>query len=200
MNVEQSAPPLGLRALELARGEVGVRETAPNRGPRVEAYQRGCVRAGMRPGFAVGLEWCAAFVSWCVYHAAWTSTVPGVRPYDDPEAVAAARASTWLSDDPGTPVGWRAAVSELVQDARATGVLRLPQSAEEPREGDLLIYGRAGGSPLRNGRGHVGVCSAWGDRMAAICGNDGDAVREVELGPDGEHPSCGPLLAWIRLG
>jgi len=56
---------IGRRALEVARGEIGVREDPPgsNRGPRVDTYQD-----------AQGQPWCAHFVSWCVGQA-------GDRPF-----------------------------------------------------------------------------------------------------------------------
>lgn len=53
-----------IRALEIARGEIGVQERGgPNRGPRVDQYQE----ADSLPG--VGYAWCAAFVQWCFKQA-----------------------------------------------------------------------------------------------------------------------------------
>lgn len=52
------------RALEVAGGELGVREYGgPNRGPAVERY--------LRHVFAQpGQPWCCAFVVWCLWEAA----------------------------------------------------------------------------------------------------------------------------------
>jgi len=179
MSPTQAPPSLGIAALALARAELarGVAEEPPgsNTGPDVRRYLAGCVRGGRRLNLTVG-AWCAAFASWCVWRAR------GERAYDGD-------ALEWPGGLPGLPpTGYRAAVSELVDDARATGALLLPQAAEEPLPGDLLVWEH-----------HVGICSAWGAARAAICGNDGDAVAEVELGPNGEHPRAGVLLAWIRL-
>ncbi len=51
------------RTLEIARGEVGVRETPRNRGRRVEQYLKAC-------GLPGGYAWCSAFVAWCAKEAA----------------------------------------------------------------------------------------------------------------------------------
>lgn len=56
---------LRTRALEIAIGELGVRETSPNRGPRIERYQRA---AGLTPG----QPWCVAFLVFCFDEAART--------------------------------------------------------------------------------------------------------------------------------
>ena len=50
-------------AVEVARAELGVCETANNQGPRVEEYQRA---VGLHPGDA----WCAAFAYWVFNEAA----------------------------------------------------------------------------------------------------------------------------------
>ena len=55
--------PLVSRALDIARGEVGVREVGRNRGQRVEEYQKA---VGLLPGD----PWCAAFVCWAFVRAA----------------------------------------------------------------------------------------------------------------------------------
>lgn len=53
------------KVLDLAAAEVGVRETAPNRGERVDEYHR---YAGRDPASAD--SWCAQFVWWVLGHAA----------------------------------------------------------------------------------------------------------------------------------
>lgn len=54
-----------VKLLELAAAEIGVRETSPNRGQRVDEYHR---YAGRDP--AAADSWCAQFVGWCFGHAA----------------------------------------------------------------------------------------------------------------------------------
>lgn len=53
------------KLLEMAAAEVGVRETSPNRGPRVDEYHR---YAGRDPAQAD--SWCAQFVGFVAGHAA----------------------------------------------------------------------------------------------------------------------------------
>jgi hypothetical protein len=53
------------KVLDLAALEVGVRETSPNRGQRVDEYHR---YAGRDPAQAD--SWCAQFVWWVIGHAA----------------------------------------------------------------------------------------------------------------------------------
>lgn len=53
------------KVLDIAAGEVGIRETAPNRGPRVDEYH---TYAGRVPSAAD--SWCAQFVWWVIGHAA----------------------------------------------------------------------------------------------------------------------------------
>jgi hypothetical protein len=56
--------PLRIRALNIARREVGTHEVGfHNRGKRVDQYQR----ADSLPG--VGYAWCMAFVQWCYREA-----------------------------------------------------------------------------------------------------------------------------------
>lgn len=57
--------PFVSKLLDIAAGEVGVRETSPNRGQRVDEYHR---YAGRDPAQAD--SWCAQFVWWCLGHAA----------------------------------------------------------------------------------------------------------------------------------
>jgi hypothetical protein len=56
--------PLVKKVLDVARGEVGVREVNSNRGKRVEEYQR----ADLLPG--VGYAWCASFCGWSILQGA----------------------------------------------------------------------------------------------------------------------------------
>lgn len=58
---------LAIAALEIARGEIGVREDPPNsnRGPRVDQYLR---RSGLDPA-ADSYSWCGAFLWWTLSEA-----------------------------------------------------------------------------------------------------------------------------------
>ena len=55
-----------LRALEIAHGEIGVREVTRNRGPRIDEYLRSVELDPTRGSY----PWCAAFVYWCLLQAA----------------------------------------------------------------------------------------------------------------------------------
>lgn len=68
--------PLVAKALEIAAGEIGVREKGgKNRGPQVDAY---VAAAGLDPNR--GYPWCAAFVFWCFHSAAMEAGVPNPCP------------------------------------------------------------------------------------------------------------------------
>jgi CHAP domain len=62
------------KVLDIAAGEVGVRETAPNRGPRVDEYH---IYAGRDPALAD--SWCAQFIWWVLGHAADYEGTAGLR-------------------------------------------------------------------------------------------------------------------------
>lgn len=98
--------------------------------------------------------WCAATASWCLATA---------EPVLDPA---------------GVPHGYRAAVHELVTDAKARDKWRGP--AERPELGWLAVWRRNGKDPLRGQEGHVGRVSRIGsDTFATIEGNVGNTVDEV---------------------
>lgn len=63
------------KLLDIAAAEVGVRETSPNRGQRVDEYHR---YAGRDP--ALTDSWCAQFLYWCYGHAAEALGVPNPLP------------------------------------------------------------------------------------------------------------------------
>jgi hypothetical protein len=63
------------KLLDIAACEVGVRETAPNRGQRVDEYHR---YAGRDP--AAADSWCAQFVGFCSGHAAEALDLPNPLP------------------------------------------------------------------------------------------------------------------------
>jgi hypothetical protein len=135
--VDQVPPSLGLEVLRLARAELaaGVRETRPNGSDVIDGYAPICERNG-RPIRVVGGPWCARFVTELRRRAA--------RALGLPDTVL------------------RAAVAELVDDARREGTWRDVSAAEVLQVGDWLVMGRAGQDPRTGGMGHVEIVEAEG--------------------------------------
>lgn len=145
---------LGVAALAWSVAHLGLREDPPgsNAGPEISLWLAACERGGRPIGIKSG-SWCAAFA--CAAQAA-------VRAPDEAPAH-----------------GRRAAVHELVEDARAFGTWRDP--SYRPKVGDLAIFRRNGADPRFQGEGHVGrVETIDGDTYTTIDGNSGDAVARVE--------------------
>lgn len=157
---------LAVALQELAAGVVED-PLGSNSGERVGEYLAGCVRDldgdGVEDRLRLGAaQWCAAFVGFCDHVAGVTG-----RP-------------------------WRAAVAELVRDAREAGTLR-EVLAYDPRPGDLAIWRRGGQDPRHGGLGHVGrVETISEDWIATIDGNHGDKVARVLRRQDDPD-----LVAWI---
>lgn len=158
------APPsLGLRALELVRAQLGVRETPGAAHTKAildflygcTAHRlRGAQLAGRRLGLATDeTSWCMALQGWADHSAA---------------------------QDGETVPPWRAACWEGVADSREAGTWRDVSSGYEPKPGDLAFYRRAGGDP-RNAwnQGHVVrvASTVTGGHFEGLAGNEGDAVR-----------------------
>lgn len=170
VHAEPSSPPADIpsdfagRALARAQAHVGTREVPPNGGPFVAACFSHTRRGGHPTGLTSG-DWCAAFVALCEAEAA----LPG-------EVV---------------PEG-RAAVHELVEDAKSAGKLHLAGSGYVPKPGDLAIRGRAGESPLAGGHGHVQCVETFTTEAdyVTIDGNHEDSVARVT--------NTDPPLAWIE--
>lgn len=175
---------LGAFALAAAVAELerGAREEPPgtNGGPDIERYLSGCVRGGRPIGIKTG-AWCAAFAGWC-----------------DHEAQRAMRAAN-PGSAPTPPVEWRAAVWELVEDARRSGAWR-EVGEYSPLAGDLAIYKRSGQDPRHQGHlGHVGRVEVpppdAAGRYTTIDGNSGPGgyrVARVE-----HHLPEAALVGWI---
>jgi hypothetical protein len=192
---------LGLLALATAQGELarGVREAHPGQhdGPDVDRYLSGCIR-NRHPLPLHGVNWCAAFASWCTW-TAWSS---------GSAAGFAADTLAWPTARDGTapplpPIGYRAAVAELVADARTNGTwhdiqeLGAPPSAPAP--GDLLIFARDGGDPRHGGLGHVGFCaSVDGATRWTLLGGNGPGGR-VALEPRSTSDTIEKLVGWISM-
>lgn len=157
-----SGSPLGLRALDRARSQLGVKEASGNNdGPEIAKYFAGATRiidGQEKPtGWAPGWEWCAAFASWCAFEARQGA-----------ESV---------------PHGWRIAVWELVRDARASGAWRdwTVGTTSGPKPGDLVIYRRKGDPRQAGQTGHVARCVTWdGARLVTIGGNEHNAVTQQD--------------------
>ena len=66
----------GSTPLDVALTQLGVRETAPNRGPQVDEYLRS---VGLEPT-AGSYPWCVAFVRWCCSRVGvWLPRTAGVK-------------------------------------------------------------------------------------------------------------------------
>lgn len=177
-NMGVARPTLGQRALAHAVAEVGVKETpGPGNTKRVLEFLSVCIgrpeRGPAANGKPLGLNqdsfaWCAAFASWCM--------------------VQAANEGDTLPHEP------RAAVWELVADARERGTWRDVSSGYKPKPGDLGIYKRAGGDPRIKGQsGHVDRVETVGaSTYTAIGGNEADQVRR-EL----QRYDATDVVGWI---
>lgn len=182
--------------LDLARAALaaGVCESPPysNRGVAIDEYLRGCVRGG-RPLGVLGVPWCAAFVAWCLWHAT----------YGD-EAATRARAwsaRAYVETGEGPPVGWRAAVAELVADARGTSTWHDVSEGVSPAPGDLLVMSRSGQDPRHGGTGHVAIVDevSEGGGLWTIGGNESDAVRRTLRGVGTAADEEAPIVGWIEV-
>lgn len=156
---------LGLRALDVARTQLGVREaTGRNDGSQIAQYFEGATRTTngreLATGWLPGWDWCAAFASWCGWRAGGLGESP--------------------------PHGRRIAVWELVKDARMLG--RFDEVAawgRGPRPGDLVIWRRSGDPRLEGQTGHVSRCVSWDGRtLWTIGGNEENRVREADVSAD----------------
>lgn len=178
--------PLRAAIVRLARAELGVHERPSNVVPYAPRVVRG--GAWLR---VQGLEWCARFATDIVWRA-WSLAVRGDRVFTAlPEALILG----WRAEARGNmpPFTWRAAVSEVIRDARACGAWHDVTEAGEPLPGDLVCYFRAvngvENDPRAGGAGHVAIDVGGG---LVVSGNDGDEVREA---PRGKWRLCG----WVRV-
>lgn len=135
--------------LQRAIAEVGVKETP---GPASTPRIDEYLSVCVRNGKLLGLRGDDQF-SWCAAFASWCGLPEGMTP--------------------------RAAVAELVADARARGLWRDGSVWRDPQPGDLAIYTRAGQDPRHGGSGHVNrvVQQLGGGMMRTVGGNEQDAVR-----------------------
>lgn len=138
--------------LQRAMAEVGVQETP---GPASTTRIDQYLSVCIRNGKLLGLRGDDQF-SWCAAFASWCGLPDGMTP--------------------------RAAVAELVSDARALGLWRDGSVWRDPQPGDLAIYARAGQDPRTGGSGHVNrvVQKLGGGMMRTVGGNEQDAVRLSE--------------------
>jgi hypothetical protein len=156
---------LGLRALEIARTQLGVRESSgKNDGAPIAQYFDGATRivSGKEQptGWLPGWDWCAAFASWCGWRAAGSGEQP--------------------------PHGKRIAVWELVRDARQLGRWDdVSGWGRGPRPGDLVVWRRSGDPRLEGQTGHVSRVVSWdGVSLVTIGGNEENRVREADVAAD----------------
>ena len=176
-----SGSPLGLRALDRARSQLGVKEaTGNNDGPEIAKYFAGATRiinGQEKPtGWAAGWEWCAAFASWCAFEARQGAET--------------------------VPHGWRIAVWELVRDARASGAWRdwTLGASSGPRPGDLVIYRRKGDprQPGQTGQHEDGKISGMQILSARSGTRRGGATLRHSTW--GRGCPCTSRCTWTLLG
>lgn len=155
----EAPAPLGERALAWSLEQLGRGEEPPgsNGGPWVRELLAPCRRRGSEAwlGLAAG-NWCAAFAS----SAMSIVLEPGETP----------------------PHGYRAAVAELVADARAAGAWHDVAEGAPVWPGDLAIFRRDGQDPRTGGTGHVGRVEELHQDggYTTIDGNHQNAVGRVE--------------------
>ncbi|NUP06719.1 MAG: CHAP domain-containing protein [Polyangiaceae bacterium] len=169
---------LGERALAIALKELGVAETpGPKHTQRILDFLKVCIGRPERGAAAAGkplglasdeIAWCAAFQSWCMLQAANEGDV--------------------LPHEP------RAAVWEIVADARERGTFRDVSTGYRPNVGDLGIYKRAGGDPRIKGQnGHVDRVETIGaEAYTAIGGNENNQVRR-----EAQRYDASDIAGWI---
>jgi hypothetical protein len=150
-----AAPDALLReTLDIARGEIGVREDPPNsnRGPKVDQYVR---EVGLNP--ASGFPWCAAFVYWCFSQGA---RVAGV--------------SNPLIKTAGVQDHWQRAIAggiHCISAAEAAG------NPDEIQPGMIFVMGMSGGA------GHTGLVERIsGSLLTTIEGNTNDNGSREGIG------------------
>ena len=157
---------LALRALDVARTQIGVAEsTGRNDGQQIARYFNGCTRRSkngveLPTGWQSGWDWCAAFASWCVYEAAKNGALP--------------------------PHGRRITVWELIRDAKENQAWQDASDWNDgPDAGDLVCFKRDGDPRLEGQTGHVARCVSFREgRLVTIGGNETNRVREADVTSD----------------
>jgi hypothetical protein len=115
-------------------------------------------------------------------------------------AAAALEAELDTEQEPvGIPHGYRAAVWELIEDAKANGTWRPRGSGYRPKRGDLLCSARAGQNPEKRGSGHVEVVVEPSGPLRVhpltLGGNEANQIVEADF--DLEQPD---YLGCIERG
>ena len=181
----------GPALVHLASSFVGAHEDPPgsNTQPRVDAaIGTRTVRNGKWIDVK-GLEWCARFAS----GMAWLCAGGVDRALSwTPEAYRAGAEPL--------PFGMRAAVSELVADAVASGAWRSRESGYVPSPGDLAVFRRGGHDPTTGGLGHVAIVEQFaGPPYVTVGGNESDEVRMTQRDLTKETDG-NELVGWIASG
>jgi hypothetical protein len=180
---------LGDAALAIARQalDAHVREQGGiHRGPEVDKYVSFCVRRGALLHL-FGVNWCASFASFCVWTGAnldptlaqhWTAPPPAPLP----------------------TIGYRAAVSELVTDAKATNTWHDVSEGYAPSPGDLCILARDGEDPRTGGLGHVCfVKETIGDGVWDCIGGNQGVPGAVTLAARSIKDTVETIVGWISV-
>jgi hypothetical protein len=142
--------------LERARGDIGVVETTPNGGPRVDEMLKNV-------GLGTGYNWCAAAVSTWIFEAA--SILGMAKPIQGSGLAKAVMAQ--LQDTKNSRVGWIDAVA-------------LRQAPTSVKPGMIAVWNR--GAP-GSGLGHIAVVERGLDQagtFGTIDGNSGTGSDRVQ--------------------
>lgn len=124
----------------------------------------------------------------------------GGKPLGIREGVAWCAAFVGLCDaEGGVPYLWRAAVRELVEDARAAGLWREVDD-HTPLPGDLVIYKRGGKDPRRGEEGHVDRVVACRDGVLDVVGGNVDDAVRLRRFRLGEEERGNEVVGWIVRG
>lgn len=122
------------------------------------------------------------------------------KPLGIREGVAWCAAFVGLCDaEGGASYPWRAAVRELVEDARAAGLWREVDD-HAPLPGDLVIYKRGGKDPRRGEEGHVDRVVACRDGVLDVVGGNVDDAVRLRRFRLGEEERGNEVVGWIVRG
>ncbi len=147
--------PIIAKVLEVATGEVGVREEGDNMGERVNEYQRADTLGG------VGYAWCGSFVSWCLKQAA--PDVPYCYSASCDLILAWAKSQGVLHDEPKAGDVFLVLARGSLYDATHTGLVsKVSGSVFHTVEGNTNLTGS------RTGIGVFALKRTLGDRYKFV--------------------------------
>ncbi len=166
-------------AVQIAAGEVGVREAGQNSGARVREYQSA---TWLPPG---PWPWCAAFICWVLREAARVAP----PKWKLPKTAGAYDFENWARDihpQTGKPMAR--------SGGAATGIQVIKPAPAEILVGDIVIFQFSGG-------GHIGIAASTsrGNTFETIEGNTNDGGSREGDGVFRRERSHDFLRSVIRL-